>query len=76
MQIGLGQQSQKINNVLDRQGNNDKAMATLFKIMRLDHALDAQDELDKRGLYLMGLTGTRENVDAKLDQLQQTGMTN
>lgn len=69
MQIGLGQQSQKINNVLDRQGNNDKAMATMFKIVRLDYALDAQDELDKRGLYLMGLTGTKENVDAKLDHL-------
>ena len=47
-----------MNNVTDRQGLNDQAMASIFKVMKLDFALDAQDEVDRRSLNLMGLTNT------------------
>ena len=35
-------------------------MAAIFKIIKLDHALDEQDELDKQSLYLMGLQGNSQ----------------
>ena len=37
----------KVQCVNDRQGLNDHAMASLFKIMRLDYALSEQEELDR-----------------------------
>lgn len=37
---------------------NDQAMASIFKVMKLDHALDAQDEVDRQSLNLMGMTNT------------------
>ena len=47
-------------------------MASIFKVMRLDHALDEQDETDKQSLYLMGLTNSNQGaaVDKILDELQ------
>ena len=47
-------------------------MASIFKIMRLDHALSEQDELDKQSLYLMGLTGTNQSqvVEQLLEGIQ------
>ena len=43
--------------------------------MRLDHALDEQDENDRKSLYLMGLTNSAQSkaVDKMLDELQQRG---
>ena len=46
-----------MNNVVDRQGLNDQAMAAIFKIMKLDFSLTSQDERDRVSIYLMGLTG-------------------
>ena len=61
-----------MNNVTDRQGLNDQAMASIFKVMKLDFALDAQDEVDRRSLNLMGLTNTSQgaNVNHALNDLQ------
>ena len=61
-----------MNNVTDRQGLNDQAMASIFKVMKLDFALDAQDEVDRRSLNLMGLTNTSQgaNVNHALNNLQ------
>ena len=38
--------------------------------MKLDSALDNQDELDREKLFLMGMTNTNENVEAKIEMLQ------
>ena len=38
-------------------------MASIFKVMKLDYALDAQDEVDREGLNLMGLTNTENPID-------------
>jgi len=48
-------------------------MASIFKVMKLDYALDNQDEVDRQNLYLMGLTnsGQAQNLDKDLDSLQQ-----
>jgi hypothetical protein len=62
--------SGKVNNVSDRQGLNDKAMASIFKIMKLASALDMQDESDRDKLYLMGMTNTNVDVNERLDMLQ------
>jgi len=71
--ISFDQISSKVKNVTDRQGLNDQAMASIFKVMKLDYALDAQDEIDKQSLYLMGLTNTtnQQAVDQILDKLQK-----
>ena len=47
-------------------------MASLFKIMKLDYALDAQDEQDKQKLSLMGLTNTEhyQDLNKALEDLQ------
>ena len=47
-------------------------MASIFKIMRLDHALSEQEEIDKKSLYLMGLTNSNQGaaIDKILDDLQ------
>ena len=70
--LSYDQLSGRVKNVIDRQGLNDQAMASIFKIMRLDHALDEQDETDKQSLYLMGLTNSNQGaaVDKILDELQ------
>ena len=49
-------------------------MASIFKVMKLDSALDAQDEIDRHSLTLMGLTNTGQNVsiDQALSGLQAT----
>ena len=39
--VSVEQLSGKVQNVTDRQGLNDHAMASLFKVMKLDYALDA-----------------------------------
>ena len=41
-------------------------MASIFKVMKLDYALDAQDEVDRLNLNLMGLTNTENKVDESL----------
>lgn len=58
-------------NVSDRQGLNDKAMASIFKIMKLDYSLAAQDEIDRYSLNLMGLTniGQQKEIKQTLTQL-------
>ena len=38
-------------------------MASIFKVMKLDHALASQDELDKQNLFLMGLTNTGKTAN-------------
>lgn len=48
---------------MDRQGLNDHAMASIFKVMKLDYALDAQDEIDRESLQLMGLTNTENKIE-------------
>ena len=65
------QMSERVKNVIDRQGLNDQAMASIFKIMRLDHALSEQEEIDKKSLYLMGLTNSNQGaaIDKILDDL-------
>ena len=47
-------------------------MASIFKVMKLDHALDSQDEVDRQSLNLMGLTNTVQSqaVDKTLNDLQ------
>ena len=60
------QHSKKLNNVCDRQGLNDQAMASVFKIMKLDHAMGTQDESDRQKIYLMGLTNTEDTADMRL----------
>ena len=45
--MSFDQLSGRVKNVIDRQGLNDQAMASIFKVMRLDFALDAQDEADR-----------------------------
>ena len=45
-------------------------MAAIFKVMKLDYALDSQDEIDRQSLYLMGLTNTGQKVvDQTLSEL-------
>jgi hypothetical protein len=39
---------------------NDLAMATMLKVMKIDYALEEQDEKDKRETFLMG--GDYDNV--------------
>lgn len=39
--LSFDQLSGRVKNVIDRQGLNDQAMASIFKVMRLDYALDA-----------------------------------
>lgn len=68
--VSFEQMSGKVNNVQDRQGLNDKAMASIFKIMKLSSALDMQDELDRDKLYLMGMTNTNTDVNERLSMLQ------
>ena len=63
--MSFDQLSGKVKNVTDRQGLNDQAMASIFKVMKLDFALDEQDENDKQNLFLMGLTNTQHNVTDK-----------
>lgn len=63
--VSFDQLSGKVKNVTDRQGLNDQAMASIFKVMKLDFALDEQDENDKQNLFLMGLTNTQHNVTDK-----------
>lgn len=71
--VSFDQLSGKVTNVTDRQKLNDQAMASIFKVMKLDYALDNQDEVDRQNLYLMGLTnsGHAQNLDKDLDSLQQ-----
>ena len=47
-------------------------MASVFKMMKLDHAMGTQDEIDRQRIYLMGLTNTVDTVDMRLDGLQKT----
>ena len=61
----------KVNDVVDRQGLNDQAMASVFKIMKLDHAMSTQDEIDRNKIYLMGLTNTDDTADLRLKELQK-----
>ena len=61
--VGFDQMQGHLLEIRDKQGANDQAMASVFKILKLDYALDAQDETDKEGLYLMGLTNTENNID-------------
>ena len=44
-------------------------MSSIFKIMKLDAALDLQDESDRQKLYLMGMTNTNADVDTRLEML-------
>jgi len=57
--------STKVKTVNETQKLNDQAMASIFKIMKLDYALAAQDEVDRHSLNLMGLTNTgqRDFID-------------
>ena len=66
----IDQHSVKLNNVCERQGLNDQAMASVFKIMKLDHAMDTQDEADREKIYLMGLTNTEDTADLRLKTFQ------
>ena len=43
---------------------NDQAMASIFKVMKLDHALSAQDEIDRLSLSLLGLTNSEKGKAA------------
>ena len=47
-------------------------MASIFKVMKLDYALDSQDEIDRQSLNLMGMTNTMQSqaVDQTLNELQ------
>ena len=49
-------------------------MASIFKVIKLDYALDSQDENDRHSLSLMGLTNTIQGpqVDQTLNKLQTT----
>lgn len=62
--------AEKLNGVCDRQGLNDQAMASVFKIMKLDHAMGTQDEKDRQKIYLMGLTNTEDTADMRLKTFQ------
>ena len=44
-------------------------MASIFKVMKLDYALDAQDESDRLNLNLMGLTNTENKIDDSLKHM-------
>jgi len=46
-------------------------MASVFKIMKLDHAMSTQDEIDRNKIYLMGLTNTDDTADMRLKELQK-----
>ena len=69
--IKFDHQALKLNSVCDRQGLNDQAMASVFKMMKLDHAMDTQDEIDRQRIYLMGLTNTEDTADMRLASLQK-----
>ena len=56
--LSFDQLSGKVHSVTDKQSLNDQALASIFKVMKLDHALDSQDEIDRQSLNLMGLTNT------------------
>jgi len=46
--------SNKIGGIVERQSLNDMAMATMFKVLKINYSLEEQDEKDKRETYLMG----------------------
>lgn len=69
--LSFDQMSHKVQGVLERQSMNDNAMASIFKIIKLDNALDSQDEKDRLSLNLMGLTNTGIDVDGALRELQK-----
>ena len=41
-------------------------------MMKLDHAMDTQDEIDRQKIFLMGLTNTEDTADMRLGGLQRT----
>ena len=45
--LSFDQLSEKVRVVTDKQNLNDNAMASIFKVMKLDFALDSQDEKDR-----------------------------
>jgi hypothetical protein len=68
-------QTSQLKSVVERQGLNDQAMAALFKIMKLDHALLSQDEIDKDAVFLMAShteqearANTRVPIETSLDR--------
>jgi hypothetical protein len=67
--VKLGLQTEQLKNVVERQGLNDQAMAAIFKIMKLDHSLLAQDEVDKNSVFLMGANARTDSKPA--DQTDQ-----
>jgi len=52
-------QAIKITIVLERQSLGDEAMAALFKINKIQCAMELQDEEVKKGVFLMGLGGEK-----------------
>ena len=70
--LSFDQLSEKVKLVTDKQNLNDNAMASIFKVMKLDFALDSQDEKDRQSLNLLGLTNTYQSqaVDKTLNDLQ------
>ena len=61
--------SKKISSVLERQSLNDMAMATMFKVMKIDIALENQDETDKKETYLMGKTNGNDYVGPQTSRI-------
>lgn len=61
--------SKKITGVFERQSLNDMAMATMFKVMKINYSLEEQDEKDKKETYLMGkMESTEKNHNvSKID---------
>ena len=62
--VSFDQLQAKVKSANDRQGMNDQAMASIFKVMKLDHALSAQDEIDRLSLSLLGLTNSEKGKAA------------
>ena len=50
-------------------------MASVFKLLKLDHAMSMQDEIDRQKIYLLGLTNTDDTVDMRLKDLQKIAST-
>jgi len=46
--------NEKLTGMIDRQHMNDLAMATMFKVMKIDYSLEEQDERDRKETFLMG----------------------
>lgn len=67
MMVSFRQLSSKVQFTTDRIGLNDQALASVFKILRLNYALEEQDEMDRQSIILMGFTGANKN-DKSLEE--------